>query len=69
VFLGNCPTGVPLAAPLAEVCSYEAPENETRQLENWTNDKTTVVNKKKTGLNLDDSVSPYAQLAKCLLGQ
>jgi hypothetical protein len=35
---------IPLARPQEEVHFYEAPGNETRQLENWINYKMTVVN-------------------------
>jgi len=42
--LENPTVYIPLARLQEEVHFYEAPENETRQLENWINYKMTVVN-------------------------
>jgi hypothetical protein len=67
LFLGNPSIYIPLVRLQEEVHFYEAPENETRQLENWINYKMTVVNVKMDSFFM--TVSPYAETAKWMLGQ
>jgi len=66
LFLGNPPIYIPLAR-LQEIHFYEAPENETRQLENWINYKMTVLNIKMDFVFM--TASTYAQTAKWIPGQ